>query len=64
MAYEDNAPETLPCPACGAEIYEEAERCPACGDFVVMRVGRTPGRWWWVAAVLALVGMVLYVAAA
>jgi predicted nucleic acid-binding Zn ribbon protein len=25
---------TLPCPACGAEIYDDAERCPKCGHYL------------------------------
>ena len=24
---------TIPCPACGAEIYDDAERCPECGHY-------------------------------
>lgn len=26
--------DRVPCPHCGKEIYEEAERCPACGSYV------------------------------
>ena len=25
---------TAPCPACGAEIYDDAERCPECGHYL------------------------------
>ncbi|MCA9100245.1 MAG: zinc-ribbon domain-containing protein, partial [Planctomycetales bacterium] len=31
-AYDDDVVETVACPSCGAEIYEDAERCPHCGD--------------------------------
>jgi hypothetical protein len=26
--------DTLPCPHCGVEIYDEAERCPECGKYL------------------------------
>lgn len=25
---------TAPCPFCGEEIYDDAERCPACGKYL------------------------------
>jgi len=44
---EDDSSETIPCPQCGAEIYEDAEACPHCGDY--MHHGYRPGygaAWW------------------
>ena len=36
--FPDDAPaELLPCPECGADIYEEAEQCPICGSYVTFR---------------------------
>src|SRR5271154_3505126 len=32
-AADDDA-ETIPCPHCGKQIHEEAQRCPHCGDYV------------------------------
>ncbi len=33
---EDSADyDTVPCPACGAQISELAERCPVCDDWIV-----------------------------
>ncbi len=32
--FADDASETVPCPYCGADVYEEAERCPACGKYI------------------------------
>ena len=29
---EDEDSDVQPCPECGREIYEGAERCPHCGD--------------------------------
>ena len=31
---DEGEAETLPCPACGVEVYEEAEQCPACGEYI------------------------------
>jgi len=52
---------TAACPACGAEVYEDADRCPACGQYI------TPGggagsmkRWWWIALVLAALALIVY----
>jgi hypothetical protein len=33
-SYDDDASDTLPCPHCRREIYEEAERCPHRGHYV------------------------------
>ena len=29
---DDETIDVMPCPACGAEIYEDSERCPKCGQ--------------------------------
>jgi predicted RNA-binding Zn-ribbon protein involved in translation (DUF1610 family) len=31
---DDDAADTLPCPNCGREIYDEAQRCPHCGQYI------------------------------
>jgi hypothetical protein len=51
---EDDA-ETVPCPSCGEEIYEEAERCPHCERYISRE--DAPGRrplWMVLGALLAL----------
>jgi hypothetical protein len=41
--------ETLPCPECGAEVYEESPQCPHCGSYVVFSTHPFHGRsWWWI----------------
>ena len=58
--YDDEPSATLPCPECGAEIYEDADRCPACGASVVMRLADPRRRpRWWVVVVGALVVLLL-----
>jgi len=56
--YDDDSVELLPCPECGAEIYEEAQRCPYCGAYVVHSSGNLfDGRaWWWI--VLGVLGII------
>ena len=52
---EDGA-ETLPCPECGSQIYEEAEQCPICGAYITFDRGLWTNRpWWWI--LLGLLGM-------
>lgn len=43
----DDEAETLPCPACGAQIYEQAEQCPYCGHYVTHWSSALAGRPWW-----------------
>ncbi len=31
---DDDAEQTLPCPRCGEEVFEDSPRCPACGDYI------------------------------
>jgi uncharacterized paraquat-inducible protein A len=31
---EDDGDETVPCPYCGAAVYEDAERCPRCENYL------------------------------
>ena len=59
---EDDAAETVPCPACGAEVYEDAPACPACGEYVTAYRSPTAGMPRWFAAA-GLVGCVLLIVA-
>jgi hypothetical protein len=43
----DDEAETLPCPACRKQIYEQAEQCPYCGHYVTHRSSALAGRPWW-----------------
>ena len=56
-------PETAPCGACGAEIYDDSVQCPACGQYIFAAVGATHRwPWWWVlAAAVALIAFVCYI---
>ena len=62
---DDDSADTVACPHCGAEIYEDAVRCPVCEDYVTHDAHGFSGRpFWWlllglagvVATILALTG--------
>ena len=60
---DDDEPETVPCPACRAEIYEDSPQCPVCGEYIFHRSGaghRWP--WWWMlATAAAIISFVAYI---
>ena len=57
---DDESAETIDCPNCGEEIYEEAEQCPHCGKYISQEdspAGRKP---WWIVAGVAICLYVVY----
>lgn len=49
--------ETIPCPACGADVYEDAEQCPACGEYITRDTRAWSGKpAWWI--LLGLAGII------
>jgi DNA-directed RNA polymerase subunit RPC12/RpoP len=53
---DDEGTETVSCPECGAEVYEDAVRCPICGHYVTHDTSVWSGRpGWWV--LLGLIGI-------
>jgi len=55
---DDGPTDVAPCPACGAEIYEDADRCGACGQYVTVRhSSRAAGLWLWIVVALAILGL-------
>jgi len=57
----DDSTETVPCPSCGAEVYEDAPQCPYCGSYITGHNSLWAGRsvWWIVLAVLGLVATIV-----
>ena len=54
--------DTVVCPSCKSDVYEEAEQCPRCGEYLTQE--RAVGRWpWWVMVgiVLAMLIAVIFV---
>ena len=60
---DDDESETVPCPACGAEIYEDSPQCPECGQYVFGASGASYALRWWLVlgAAAALAGFVFYI---
>ncbi len=60
-ATNDEQAETLPCPECGADVYEDADQCPVCGHYILRDTHIWSGRpgWWIALAVLGIIAMVL-----
>lgn len=58
---DDTPAETIPCPQCGHDVYEESERCPACGSYIVHDTSIWSGRpaWWIVLGLLGIAAVVL-----
>jgi hypothetical protein len=39
---------TIPCPHCGREILEDAERCPCCERYLSEEDAPRPRKPWWI----------------
>ena len=54
---DDGDTLVIPCSACGADVYEDAEWCPICGEYIVHRTDAWQQKpTWWV--VLGLAGII------
>lgn len=49
---DDGEADTRPCPGCGSEIFEDADRCPSCGEYVTPGGGKNRSWTFWTAALL------------
>ncbi|HRX85908.1 MAG TPA: hypothetical protein P5572_12895 [Phycisphaerae bacterium] len=56
---DDGVTETVPCPACGQEVYEDADQCPACGEWIIPMSSRSGRSRRWVAVVLVVAALML-----
>jgi hypothetical protein len=59
---DDDASETIACPACNHPVYEDAVKCPHCGTYIT--IGATSvfaGRPWWF-VILASAGIAAVIA--
>ena len=62
--FDDELTETVPCPHCGAEVYEDAVQCPACGTYLTHQANVWSGRptWWIVLGLLGILAVLLVLA--
>ena len=56
-----DAAETLPCPACGTDVYEDADICPVCGEAILRHRPATAGLpgWFAYAGLVGMAGVIL-----
>ena len=57
----EDGSETIRCPECRAEIYEDAVRCPHCGSYITADTSPWSGRSlsWIALGLLGIIAMVL-----
>jgi hypothetical protein len=58
---EPDEADLATCPACGAEVYEDAEQCPVCGEWITRSTHPFAGRsmWFVVIGVLGLAATIV-----
>lgn len=54
--------EVILCPACGADVYEDAEQCPECGEWITFSTHPFAGRSLWYIAI-GVLGIAVTIAA-
>ncbi|MEK6248726.1 MAG: LITAF-like zinc ribbon domain-containing protein [Planctomycetales bacterium] len=60
---DDDHSQTVSCPVCNEDVYEDSEQCPACGNYIT-RITTVRPMWWWTAVVLlVLIGLFVFIAA-
>ena len=58
---EDDDATTIPCPNCGAAVYDDADWCPSCDRYITASTHPWVGRpWWWIGLGLAGIAAVVY----
>jgi len=59
---DDN--DTVPCPNCGQEVYEDTDRCPYCGHWVVLTESYSQRPiWQWFLIPAVIIAMLIYLRA-
>ncbi len=58
----DDSAETVACPQCGADVYEDAEQCPVCGNYIVHThdfLWTNRPLWWILLGVLGIAAVII-----
>lgn len=60
----DDVADTLPCPNCGAQIYEDTEVCPVCGEYISHGSSAWSDKpaWWVTLGFLGIVAVIVVLA--
>ena len=59
----DQPPEDdcLPCPECGAVIYDDSVQCPRCGTYLPAdNYGNETGWWYWLCRLAIILLLILF----
>ena len=59
--FDDDYSQTVACPECGTEVYEDAVQCSVCGSHITHHNNVFSGRptWWIILALLGILAVVL-----
>jgi len=57
---DESSTPTVPCPACGKDVYEDADRCCHCGQYITHAAEHPSRLWWYVAFALVAAGILAY----
>ena len=53
-AEDDDQEATVPCPYCGRQIHEDAQRCPSCEQYISAEDAPPARKPWWIVVGVAL----------
>ena len=59
---DDDEAETVECPECGCDVYEDAEQCPACGSYIVHShayLWKNRPLWWIVLGAIGIAAVIV-----
>ena len=56
----DAESETIPCPTCQREVYEDAAVCPYCHEIILAPTGYPPWVVWVAIGLLAVIGFSIF----
>ncbi len=59
---DDDEAETVPCPHCGQDVYEDAERCPNCERYLSRE--DAPSQRSWTFRIIVIICLIAAIAAA
>ncbi len=58
---DDSESDVVPCPACGADIYEDAEQCPVCREYITHDTSTWSTRptWWILLGIAGIIAVII-----
>ena len=61
---DDDDAETVVCPECGTDVYEDADQCPECGMFMIRdtHIWRGKSLWWIALGLLGIIAVIVAMA--